>query len=45
MQVWTGAAAARRCLPVFEEGGQFRQFQEAVLEICAGMGITDGDQG
>jgi len=44
MQVWTGAASARHCLPVFEEGGPFRQFQEAVLEICAGMGITDGDQ-
>lgn len=45
MRVWTGELSAKRCLPVFEEGGQFSHFQDAVLEICAGMGITDSDHG
>ena len=45
MQVWTGEASARRCLPVFEEGGRFSHLQEALLEICAGMGIKGGDHG
>jgi ArsR family metal-binding transcriptional regulator len=45
MQVWTGQASAKRCLPVFEEGGRFSHLQEALREICAGMGITGGDHG
>jgi ArsR family metal-binding transcriptional regulator len=45
MHVWTGENSARRCLPVFEEGGKFSHLQEALLEICAGMGITSADQG
>ncbi len=45
MHVWTGEASASRCLPVFEEGGRFTHLQEALLEICAGMGITGGDHG
>ncbi len=45
MRVWTGEVSSKRCLPVFEEGGRFSHLQEALLEICAGMGITDGDHG
>ena len=45
LHVWTGEASARRCLPVFEEGGRFSHLQEALLEICAGMGITGVDHG
>jgi len=43
LHVWTGEASARRCLPVFEERGRFSHLQEALLEICAGMGIIDVD--
>ena len=45
LHIWTGEASARLCLPVFEEGGRSTHLQEAVLEICAGMGISGGDRG
>jgi ArsR family metal-binding transcriptional regulator len=45
MRVWTGEGSARRCLPVFEEGGRFSHLREALLEICAGMGIAGVDPG
>jgi ArsR family metal-binding transcriptional regulator len=45
MHVWTGEASTRRCLPVFEEDAKFSHLREALLEICAGMGIAGVDQG
>jgi len=45
MHVWKGEASVMRCLPVFEEGGGFSHLREALLEICAGMGITGVDHG
>jgi ArsR family metal-binding transcriptional regulator len=42
VRVWKGEASVRLCLPVFEESGSFSQLREAILEICAGMGITAG---
>lgn len=40
VRVWTGEASVRLCLPVFEEDDKFSYLREALLEICAGMGIT-----
>lgn len=45
VRVWTGETAVRLCLPVFEEGGSFSRLQEALLEICAGMGIKADEHG
>jgi ArsR family metal-binding transcriptional regulator len=45
MHVWTGEAAVRLCLPVFEEDGKFFHLREALLDICAGMGIAGTGQG
>lgn len=45
MDVWMGEASARRCFAVFEEGSRFSHLQEALLEIYAGMGMTDVDHG
>ncbi|MFH2121118.1 MAG: (Fe-S)-binding protein [Pseudomonadota bacterium] len=45
MHVWTGEAAVRLCLPVFEEDAKFAHLREPLLEICAGMGITGVDHG
>ncbi len=45
MHVWTGETSAKRCLPVFEEGGQFSHLKEPLIEICAGMGIESAAQG
>jgi ArsR family metal-binding transcriptional regulator len=43
MHVWTGETSVRLCLPVFDEEGKFSYLREALLEICAGMGISDGE--
>lgn len=40
VRVWTGEASVRLCLPVFEEGGSSSRLREALLEICAGMGMA-----
>lgn len=45
VRVWTGETAVRLCLPVFEEGGSFSRLREALLEICAGMGIKADEHG
>ena len=45
VKVWTGSAAVRLCLPVFEEGSSFSRLREPLLEICAGMGIAGADHG
>ncbi|MFH1029355.1 MAG: (Fe-S)-binding protein [Pseudomonadota bacterium] len=39
VRIWTGEASVSLCLPVFEEGNKFSYLREALLEICAGMGI------
>jgi len=39
VRIWTGEVSPRLCTPVFEEGGKFSYLREALLEICAGMGI------
>lgn len=44
LHVWTGEASARCCLPIFEKEGRFSYLQEALIEICAGMGITGADR-
>jgi len=43
-RVWAGGASVRLCLPVFEESDKFYYLREALLEICAGMGIKAGEQ-
>jgi ArsR family metal-binding transcriptional regulator len=45
LRVWKGETSARSCLPVFEADSNFSHLQEALLEICAGMGITGVDHG
>jgi ArsR family metal-binding transcriptional regulator len=45
VRIWTGEASVRLCLPVFEEGNKFSYLRDALLEICAGMGIKAGEQG
>ena len=45
VRVWTGEASVRLCLPVFENDGGFLRLQEALLEICKGMGAIIGEQG
>ena len=37
--VWRGDAAPQRCLPVF--GGERGDLQDALLSICAGLGLGD----
>lgn len=44
VRIWTGTASVRLCLPIFEEGNKFSYLREPLLEICAGMGIKDGEQ-
>lgn len=45
LHVWTGETSPKRCLPIFEDGGQFLHRRDALLEICAGMGVMDADYG
>ena len=45
VRVWSGDVSVRTCLPVFQEGGNFQQLREALLEICAGMGIKGAGHG
>ena len=42
MRLWTGEGSVIRCLPVFEEGGTSAHLKEALVEICAGMGLAAG---
>jgi len=44
MRLWTGESSVGRCLPVFEEGGAASHLKEALIEICAGMGLTAVNQ-
>ena len=44
MRLWTGESSVGRCLPVFEEGGAASHLKEALIEICAGMGLTAANQ-
>jgi len=44
MRLWTGEGSVILCLPVFEEGGTATHLKEALIEICAGMGLAAGNQ-
>jgi ArsR family metal-binding transcriptional regulator len=44
VRLWAGEGAADLCLPVFEEGGAASHLKEALIEICAGMGLAAGSE-
>ena len=39
VKLWQGQAALDQCRPVFE--GEYGQLRDALVEICAGLGLTD----
>ncbi len=43
LRLWTGEATVSLCLPVFGDGGTSSHLKEALVEICAGMGLTAAD--
>jgi ArsR family metal-binding transcriptional regulator len=45
IEAWMGKVSPRFCLPVFEKNGTFAHLREALLEICAGMGIAGPPSG
>jgi ArsR family metal-binding transcriptional regulator len=43
LQVWQRRRAPRECRPVFD--GQYGQLREALVGICAGLGVSDDNSG
>jgi len=41
VQVWQGRRLPRECRPVFE--GEHARLKDALVEICAGLGVSDGN--
>ena len=39
VKVWIGEASPSQCTPVF--GGEYVHLKDALVEICAGMGVVD----